>query len=149
MKKRFMKFMAVMMVLCFTIVFMTPVQSKAGTKVYFSSLSGSKSFGYYGNIKTIQVKGNSIVIKGSFTQYSSEKSFDQNRGGKKIGYKKRTFKLSKNVKFYSAGGEDSKGRIIKEKISKDSFKKTAERLIGLDLELDVKNGKVVKALLWS
>ncbi len=131
----------VLVVLVFLLIPVTSTSVKAGTKNYFSNLNGTKNFGYYGSIYKIKVKNDRIVVYGSFSSYSSNQTLDQ---AKKLKYKKRTFKFAKKVKFYSSGGDQPDM-----KISKKQFKQLVEPLGGLDLQLQVKNGKIVKAIVCS
>ena len=133
-----------LLVLLFLLLPVGKTDVKAGTKYYFSNMNGSKSFGYYGSIHKIKVKNDRIVVYGSFAVYPSMKAWSKSQSSKKLKYKKRTIKFAKNVKFYSAGGDQADQRI-----SKKEFKTTAEAMIGLDLRLQIKNGKIVKAALCS
>lgn len=131
----------ILLVLVFLLIPVTSTTVKAGTKNYFSNLNGSKSFGYYGSIYKIKVKNDRIVVYGSFSTFSTKQSLDQ---AKKLKYKKRTYKFAKKVKFYTSGGDQPDM-----KISKSQFKQLVESMNGLDLQLQVKNGKIVKAIVCS
>ena len=67
---------------------------------YFTEMNGKKS-----GIKKMQLKGNKLTIWGSFGKASSSEKSIEAYQSKKLKYKKRTFVLSKKVKFYAVGGD--------------------------------------------
>ena len=129
------------------LVFMVPSQKAYGaTKYYEANLNGKKSHLYTGSIYRIRFKGSKLIVRGSFAVYPTKKDFRNRYGnGKKsfIRYKKRTFNLAKNIRFY---GSEESGRYRE---SRKEFVSTVAKLNGLDLVLTIKNGKVIEATLYS
>lgn len=103
---------------------------------YFTEMNGKKS-----GIKKMALKGNKLTIWGSFGKASSSEKSIEAYQNKKLKYKKRTFALSKNVKFYAVGGDAGASEYSK-KIFKESY--VTQPDLGLGFRMLVKNGKVVK-----
>lgn len=118
------------------------VHAKEKKTCYYTSMSGNKS-----GIKKMKLKGNKLTIWGSFSKASSSKASEKAYyNGKKLKYKKRTFTLSKKVKFYGTGGTAGKSEYSKQKFSKDYV---TQPDLGLGFLMVVKNGKVIKIYTMS
>ena len=116
--------------------------AKGGKTWYCAKVDGTKS-----GIKKVSLKGNKLTIWGSFAKGSSyEKCINAYCDGKKTKYAKKTFTLSKNVEIYTGGGGDP----ISEYTPKEFYKAyLKEPNIGLELEIIVKNGKVIEMSMTS
>lgn len=119
----------------------TSSEAKAKKKYYFTHVSNTPQSSY-GYVVWAKVKGNKLVIKGNFNVSTKPNKIFSNKG-KLIKVKKRTFKLTKKTKYYATDPESAF------RITKKEFKEHVESLCGLDLELVVKNGKVVKRYFYS
>lgn len=110
--------------------------SKSSTTYYYSCMSGQKD-----GIYSMEMKGNKLIIKGTFAKSSSSSNVSEKYfNGETMKYKKITFVLAKNCKFYATGGED--GAVA---YSKQTFKDgyVTQPDLGLGFLVKVKNGKVV------
>ena len=120
---------------------MMPVSALAAThqtktNYYYSLMNGQKD-----GIYSMQLKRNKLVIKGTFAKStSSSKVTDKYFNGDTMKYKRITFTLAKNCKFYSTGGTDGK-------VSYPSatFKEcyVTQPDLGLGFKVKVKKGKVL------
>ena len=110
--------------------------SKSSTTYYYSCMSGQKD-----GIYSMEMKGNKLIIKGTFAKSSSSSNVSEKYfNGETMKSKKITFVLAKNCKFYATGGED--GAVA---YSKQTFKDcyVTQPDLGLGFLVKVKNGKVV------
>lgn len=110
--------------------------TKSSTTYYYTCMSGQKD-----GIYSMELKGNKLTIKGTFAKSSSSSNVSEKYfSGKTLKYKKTTFVLAKNCKFYATGGED--GAVA---YSKQTFKDcyVTQPDLGLGFKIKVKNGKVV------
>ena len=111
--------------------------SKSGTTYYYTCMNGQKD-----GIYSMELKGNKLIIKGTFAKSSSsDQAFEKYVNGKTMKYKKTTFVLAKNCKFYAIGGEDGKVSYPR-KTFKESY--VTQPDLGLGLLIREKNGKVVE-----
>ena len=110
---------------------------KSDTTYYYTCMNGQKS-----GIYSMELKGNKLIIKGTFAKSSSsDQAFEKYVNGKTMKYKKTTFVLAKNCKFYAIGGEDGKVSYSR-KTFKESY--VTQPDLGLGLLIREKNGKVVE-----
>lgn len=123
-----------------TSVLAAEARGKSKTYHYVSCMTGEKSSeDSFGDIYKFKLKNNKLTIWGSFTRFTSEKNYYNFKNGKYIPYKKKTFTLSKKVKYYASGGE------MNEKLSKKQFKKYLKyNGNGLGFRMVIKNNKIVK-----
>lgn len=136
-KTRAIVIVAVMMFLGFIM----PVSAFAATKksdttYYYTCMTGQKD-----GIYSMKLSGNKLIIKGTFAKSSSSAAASERYfTGKTLKYKKTTFILAKNCKFYATGGEDGKVQY-----SRKTFKEAyvTQPDLGLGFMVKVKNGKVV------
>ena len=76
--------------------------SKSGTTYYYTCMNGQKD-----GVYSMEMKGNKLIIKGTFAKSSSsDQAFEKYVNGKTMKYKKTTFVLAMNCKFYAIGLED-------------------------------------------
>ena len=121
--------------------FIMPVSALAATKksdttYYYTCMSGQKD-----GIYSMELKGNKLIIKGTFAKSSSSSNVSEKYfSGKTLKYKKTTFVLAKSCKFYAVGGDA--GAVA---YSKQTFKDcyVTQPDLGLGFLVKVKNGKVV------
>ena len=114
------------------------VEAASKKAFYYSALVGKKS-NRDAYVKSVSLKGKKLIVKGSFLKAASESKFYDGKT-KFQKYKKRTFKLSGNCKFYAAGGDTKPQRITKKQ-----FLKIARIYNGLALLIRTnKSGKVYK-----
>lgn len=136
-KTRSIVFVAVIMFLGIIM----PVSALAATKksdttYYYTCMSGQKD-----GIYSMKMDGNKLIIKGTFAKSSSSSNVSEKYfSGKTLKYKKTTFVLAKNCKFYATGGEDGKVAY-----TRGTFKEcyVTQPDLGLGFLVKVKNGKVV------
>lgn len=136
-KTRSIVFVAVIMFLGFIM----PVSALAATKksdttYYYTCMSGQKD-----GIYSMKMDGNKLIIKGTFAKSASSSNVSEKYfSGKTLKYKKTTFVLAKNCKFYATGGEDGKVAY-----TRGTFKEcyVTQPDLGLGFLVKVKNGKVV------
>lgn len=109
---------------------------------YCSVLSGSKGDKEMEipGIKKIIFKKDKVILYSSGLKY--EKSYKSTATW--CNYKKRVYKFAKKVKYYGEGGEGP--RIT---YSKEAFQNICKAYSGLDLEIKLKNNKVVTMTLQS
>lgn len=143
--RKMRKFVAVVLVLALTFSFFQ-VENHAnakGKKIwYYTEMSGNKS-----GIKKMKLKGDKLTIWGSLSKASSSKaSIKAFNNDKKLKYKKRTFTLSKNVKFYGTGGDAGTSEYSRETFSEDYV---TQPDLGLGFKMVVRNGKVIKIYTMS
>ena len=117
------------MILAILIGSIVPVkQTEAASKVafYYSFLTGKKyqNFPY---TKSMNIKGRKLIIKASFDKCPNSTVFSHDNSVR-LKFKKRTFKLSKNCKFYCV----EEGENVR--ISKKEFLRTAHYYSGLGLK---------------
>lgn len=135
--KKIVAFILVMVLVSSALQVGTYANAKEKKTWYCTVMNGKKT-----GIKKMKLKGNKLTIWGSFGKASScEKGEEDYYGGKKIQYKKRTFTLSKKIKFYATGGDAGAVRY-----SKKEFKKyyVTQPDLGLGFRMLIKNGKVIK-----
>lgn len=121
--------------------FIMPISAFAATKksdttYYYTCMSGQKD-----GIYSMKLDGSKLIIKGTFAKSSSSAAASEKYlSGKTMKYKKMTFVLAKNCKFYGTGGEDGKVEY-----SRKTFKEgyVTQTDLGLGFMIKVKNGKVV------
>lgn len=121
--------------------FMIPIHAFAATKksnttYYYTCMNGQKD-----GIYSMKLNGNKLVIKGSFAKSSSSATASEKYfTGKNLKYKKTTFILAKNCKFYATGGD-----VGQTAYSKKTFKEcyVTQPDLGLGFMVKVKNGKVI------
>lgn len=136
-KRRFITMIAVILFLGFILpVSTTAATKKSDTTYYYTCMNGQKS-----GIYSMKLSGNKLIIKGTLAKASSsatacEKYFS----AKNLKYKKTTFVLAKNCKFYGTGGED--GEVP---YSRKTFREAyvTQPDLGLGFMVKVKNGKVI------
>ena len=117
------------------------VDTYAGTKEkkiwYCTVMNGDRT-----GIKKMKLKGNKLIIWGSFGKgASSEESIEAFYGGEKTTYKKRVFLLSEDIKFYATGGTEKPGCYSKAQF-RDCY--VTQPGLGLGFRMLQKNGKIVK-----
>ena len=133
------QFIALILALAVTFSFFQAgniVNAKEKKAWYFTEMNGKKS-----GIKKMKLTGNKLTIWGSFGKASSSEKSIEAYQNKKLKYKKRTFTLSKKVKFYAVGGEAGASEYDK-KLFKEAY--VTQPDLGLGFKMLVKNGKVVK-----
>ena len=114
---------------------------KRSHAVYYMAAHSKEPENYYnGVVRKIVLKKKKVISYGSFMK-SPKMSLS---GASYCRNKKRTFRLAKNVKFYSRGGNMGKRRQSKRYIK--SLCRTAN---GLQFILKVKNGKVTEIIFSS
>ena len=131
----------IMIAMIMLLGFIMPVSALAATKksdttYYYTCMSGQKD-----GIYSMELKGNKLIIKGTFAKSSSSSNVSEKYfSGKTLKYKKTTFVLAKNCKFYATGGEDGKVAY-----TRGTFKEcyVTQPDLGLGFLVKVKNGKVV------
>ena len=109
---------------------------KSDTTYYYTCMSGQKD-----GIYSMELKGSKLIIKGTFAKSSSLSNvYEKYYNGDTMKYKKTTFVLAKNCKFYATGGEDGKVAY-----SRKTFKEcyVTQPDLGLGFLVKIKNGKVV------
>ena len=109
---------------------------KSDTTYYYTCMNGQKD-----GIYSMKLDGNKLIIKGTFAKSSSSSKVSEKYfNGETMKYKKNTFVLAKNCKFYATGGEDGKVAYTRE-----TFKEcyVTQPGLGLGFLVKVKNGKVV------
>lgn len=128
---------AVIMLLgCIMPVSVLAATKKSDTTYYYTFMSGEKD-----GIYSMKMDGNKLIIKGTFAKSASSSSASEKYfSGKTLKYKKTTFVLSKNCKFYATGGEDGKVSYPRETFEECYVTQTG---LGLGFLVKVKNGKVV------
>ena len=111
--------------------------SKSSTTYYYSCMSGQKD-----GIYSMKLDGNKLIIKGTFAKStSSSKVSEKYFNSDTMKYKKITFTLAKNCKFYAVGGEDGKVSYPR-KTFVECY--VTQPDLGLGFMVKVKNGKVVE-----
>ena len=120
-----------------------PTEAASKKGFYYSCLTGSY-FNGYPYVKSIKLKGNKLIIKASFDKASTEKAFHSHKNTTRLKFRKRTFKLTSNCKFYSSGGEDFY------RLTRKEFLYLAHQYNGLGLKLFINSkGKIYKAYISS
>lgn len=136
-KTRAIAIVAIMMLLGFMIpVSAAATTKKSDTTYYYTCMNGQKD-----GIYSMKLSGNKLVIKGTFAKSSSSAAASEKYfTGKNLKYKKTTFILAKNCKFYATGG-DAGQTAYSRKTFKESY--VTQPDLGLGFMVKVKNGKVI------
>lgn len=141
--ERMKKTIIVLVVVMLVGTIIAPSNVSAKTVYYGASHLKGKDTYRSGMVSKITLKKNKIVTKGSFVRASKESKLSNGKA-KYYKNKKRTFKLSQNVKFFASGGMAGK-----QKMSKSEAKSYCNNPNGLYFILKVKNGKVVSVTFSS
>lgn len=120
------------------------VVKNSSTKTYRYCGSMLKKKNVYlpdmGYVYKAKLTGKKLVLNGRLLRYKGASG----KKSKLLRNKKHTFRLAKNVKFYSVGGEMPAYRVTRKQ-----FRYTMTRYNGLYLSVYVKNGKVTKMYISS
>ena len=103
--------------------------------------------GVYTNTqKRVKIKflSNKIIVKGPL-KYGKKLTYIDNKY-KKIGKAKRTFRITKNTKYYQSTMYVGKYRKISKKLAKSFMKDISDEPTGLYFSMFVKNRKVYKII---
>ena len=119
--------------------------SKSKKAYYVSILNGKKPNKIaVGNIYSIKISGNNLIIYGTLAKAKSRTSF-LNHKYTKLSYKKRVYKIAPNCKFYLAGGSDPA-----RKVKKKEFMRLAHCYNGLAFKMSTNSsGKVYEMCISS
>ena len=120
-----------------------PSNVSAKTMYYRASHMKGKDTYKSGRVGIMKLQSNKLVTKGSF-QGTSKKSQLYGNKTKYYKYKKRTFKLANNIKFYSEGGLAGKQRLTRSDVLD-----LCNNANGLEVVIKVKNGRVVSLTFGS
>ena len=125
------------------------VNAKAKDGYYIGSYMGKeKDTDKLGVISKVVFKKDKMIVYGSLRGVSDSGDVDNFDSYKYYKSKKRTFKLSKKVKFYSTGGTGPTKR-LKKKNFINSCKASNKEPDGIGFEFKIKNGKVVSCTFAS
>ena len=149
-RKLVVAFFAMTFIVClFTVFDSNSTWAKSNKTYYQGSFRGNeKDVDKIGIVSKVEFEGDKMTVYGSLVKAKKEKNLYTNTKAKYCKKKKRTFKLHKNVKFYTAGGlageiEDSREDFI------EFCDFLNDEPNGLSYMFVVKNGKVRKIEICS
>ncbi len=121
-----------------------PIEGKSKVLYYISNLNKTKGNTEYRSpgINKIVFESDKVTLYASLSK--STKPLAPSSEGQWCRYKKRTFKLAKNIKYYGVGGDNPRCTY-----DADTFKEICLSYNGLGLEIKLKNNKVVSMTLMS
>lgn len=149
MKKATSFLLTAVIVLCTVTMLNLEDISASSKKVYYSGsfIGNEKDVDKIGIITKVKFTKKKMKVNGSLRKGKNIES-SGNVNTKYCKKKKRVFKLSKNVKFYEAGGTAGEVKVTKKKFVK-FCKQLNKEPNGLGFWFIVKNGKVTKVVISS
>lgn len=142
MKAKAKKLLTFITMMCVILAVISPMQTQAKTRELYTTLlqKTNDMYEYYLDMDSpvaykVKLTKNKIVIYGSMSDYTEADNIS-----------KHTYKIAKNVKFVSRGGDAPD-----QKMSKNEFKEYLKEVndSGLALVLEFKNNKVTCAAISS